>query len=148
VIPRSVRLSESPSHGLSVFEYEPKSAGAEGYRGLAAEIVARGEQIVERRNLNVKPAVGSTPPSAGVTPAPSDNRKMARTPFCSKVLFSLSPASCVIPSEAEGPRIFLDASRRIPTTDRAQCMILEPHSVLVSFRAKRRIPDLSRGLSR
>jgi len=44
VIPRSVRMSESPSHGLSVLEYEPKSAGAEGYRALAAEIVARGEQ--------------------------------------------------------------------------------------------------------
>jgi chromosome partitioning protein len=42
VIPRSVRMSESPSHGLSVLEYGPKSAGAEGYRGLAAEIVARG----------------------------------------------------------------------------------------------------------
>jgi hypothetical protein len=36
--------------------------------------------------LNVEPAVGSTPPSAGVTPAPGINRKMARTPFCSQVL--------------------------------------------------------------
>ena len=44
VIPRSVRMSESPSHGLSVLEYGPKSAGAEGYRALAAEIVARGEE--------------------------------------------------------------------------------------------------------
>jgi chromosome partitioning protein len=41
VIPRNVRLSESPSHGLSVLEYEAKSAGAEGYRELAAELVAR-----------------------------------------------------------------------------------------------------------
>jgi chromosome partitioning protein len=41
VIPRSVRLSESPSHGLSVLEYESKSAGAEGYRTLAAELIAR-----------------------------------------------------------------------------------------------------------
>jgi len=41
VIPRSVRMSESPSHGLSVLEYGPRSAGAEGYRALAAEIVAR-----------------------------------------------------------------------------------------------------------
>ena len=41
VIPRSVRLSESPSHGLSVLEYESKSAGAEGYRALAAEIIER-----------------------------------------------------------------------------------------------------------
>jgi hypothetical protein len=35
--------------------------------------------------FNVKPAVGFTLPSAGVTPAPSTNRKMARTPFCSRV---------------------------------------------------------------
>lgn len=41
IIPRNVRLSESPSHGLSVFEYESKSSGAEGYRELAAEILAR-----------------------------------------------------------------------------------------------------------
>jgi len=40
VIPRSVRLSESPSHGLSVLEYEAKSAGAEKYRSLATEIMA------------------------------------------------------------------------------------------------------------
>jgi len=41
VIPRSVRLSESPSHGLSVLEYEAKSAGAEKYRSLAAEIMEK-----------------------------------------------------------------------------------------------------------
>lgn len=41
VIPRNVRLSESPSHGLSVLEYEARSAGATGYRELAAEILAR-----------------------------------------------------------------------------------------------------------
>jgi chromosome partitioning protein len=41
VIPRSVRLSESPSHGLSVLEYESKSAGAQQYRALAAEIIER-----------------------------------------------------------------------------------------------------------
>jgi chromosome partitioning protein len=41
VIPRNVRLSESPSHGLSALEYDPKSAGAEAYRDLAAELAAR-----------------------------------------------------------------------------------------------------------
>ena len=41
VIPRNVRLSESPSHGLSVIEYDGKSAGAEAYKQLAAEVLAR-----------------------------------------------------------------------------------------------------------
>src|SRR5271167_705868 len=41
---------------------------------------------------------------------------MAKTPFCSQVLFPVSfrAVFCVIPSEAEGPRIFLDASRHTP----------------------------------
>ena len=41
VIPRNVRLSESPSHGLSVIEYDSKSAGAEAYRALAEEVLQR-----------------------------------------------------------------------------------------------------------
>ena len=41
IIPRNVRLSESPSHGLSVLEYDTKSAGAAGYRELAEELMAR-----------------------------------------------------------------------------------------------------------
>jgi chromosome partitioning protein len=44
VIPRNVRLSESPSHGLSVLEYDSKSAGAHSYRALAQEIVQRSGQ--------------------------------------------------------------------------------------------------------
>jgi len=39
-----------------------------------------------RTLLNAEPTVGSAPPWAGVTPVPT-NRKMARTPFCSQVLF-------------------------------------------------------------
>jgi chromosome partitioning protein len=38
VIPRNVRLSESPSHGLSVLEYDPRSRGAVAYRALAHEL--------------------------------------------------------------------------------------------------------------
>ena len=41
VIPRNVRLSESQSHGLSVLEYDTKSAGANSYRALAQELVQR-----------------------------------------------------------------------------------------------------------
>jgi chromosome partitioning protein len=55
VIPRNVRLSESPSHGLSVLEYEAKSAGAEGYRDLAAEIVARDNGVAQPASMQQEP---------------------------------------------------------------------------------------------
>ena len=42
VIPRSVRLSEAPSHGKPVLEYEPTSRGAGAYADLAQEIIRRG----------------------------------------------------------------------------------------------------------
>jgi len=42
VIPRSVRLSEAPSHGKPVVEYEPSSRGAGAYADLAQEVIRRG----------------------------------------------------------------------------------------------------------
>jgi chromosome partitioning protein len=42
VVPRSVRLSEAPSHGLPVALYAPASRGAQAYGELAAEVAARG----------------------------------------------------------------------------------------------------------
>ena len=39
VIPRNVRLSESPSHGLPVVVYDARSRGAATYRELAGELV-------------------------------------------------------------------------------------------------------------
>lgn len=42
VIPRNVRLSEAPSYGMSIFEYDKSSKGAEAYLELAKEVVKRG----------------------------------------------------------------------------------------------------------
>ena len=42
VVPRSVRLSEAPSHGLPIALYDPSSRGADAYRELAGEVAARG----------------------------------------------------------------------------------------------------------
>lgn len=44
VIPRNVRLSEAPSHGMPVTDYDPYSRGAEAYRSLAEEM-ASAEQL-------------------------------------------------------------------------------------------------------
>lgn len=41
IIPRNVRLSEAPSHGQSIFEYDTKSIGATKYLDLARELVQR-----------------------------------------------------------------------------------------------------------
>lgn len=41
VVPRSVRLSEAPSHGLPIALYRPDSKGAEAYERLAHEIRGR-----------------------------------------------------------------------------------------------------------
>jgi len=39
IIPRNVRLSEAPSHGLPIIAYDPKSKGAEVYSELAKEVI-------------------------------------------------------------------------------------------------------------
>ncbi len=41
VISRNVRLSEAPSHGMSVLEYDPLSKGAQNYVSLAKELINR-----------------------------------------------------------------------------------------------------------
>lgn len=41
VIPRNIKLSESPSHGLPVMLYDPESRGAIAYGQLSRELVAK-----------------------------------------------------------------------------------------------------------
>lgn len=41
VIPRTIRLSEAPSFGQSIFEYDKTNPGATAYRNLAKEVIKR-----------------------------------------------------------------------------------------------------------
>jgi chromosome partitioning protein len=41
VVPRDVSLSEAPSHGVSVFQYAPRSRGAFAYTQLCMEVLQR-----------------------------------------------------------------------------------------------------------
>lgn len=42
IIPRNVRLSEAPSHGLPICKYDPVCIGAKSYEKLAQEVIKRG----------------------------------------------------------------------------------------------------------
>ncbi|MEG2440482.1 MAG: AAA family ATPase [Acetivibrio sp.] len=46
IIPRNVRLAEAPSHGIPINMYDTKSAGAEAYRDLADEVIAREDESI------------------------------------------------------------------------------------------------------
>ena len=74
VIPRSVRLSEAPSHGLAIGAYAPNSPGAEAYAELADELIAQLALVPISGTSGVH--VSATPPVAGQTladeePAPA-----------------------------------------------------------------------------
>jgi chromosome partitioning protein len=42
IISRNIRLSEAPSYGQAILDYDPTSPGAMAYRALAEEVMARG----------------------------------------------------------------------------------------------------------
>ncbi|MDA5557372.1 ParA family protein [Shimia sp. MMG029] len=44
-IPRNVRVSEAPSYAQSVLKYDPTSKGAEAYRSLAKELLAKNYKV-------------------------------------------------------------------------------------------------------
>lgn len=58
IVPRNVRLSESPSYGQTIFEYDAKSVGAAKYTELSRELDQR---VYGRQNL--------------ATPAPAPRRE-------------------------------------------------------------------------
>ena len=42
IVPRNVRLSEAPSHGLPISKYDPLCSGAKAYKSLTQEVLDRG----------------------------------------------------------------------------------------------------------
>ena len=42
IIPRTVKLSEAPSYGLPITQYDPNGKGSLAYKNLAKEVIARG----------------------------------------------------------------------------------------------------------
>ena len=49
VIPRNIRVSEAPSHGVPVMLHDPKCAGAKAYLAITQEFLAREEGVDESK---------------------------------------------------------------------------------------------------
>lgn len=73
IIPRNVRLSEAPSHGQSIFEYDGRSIGAKKYYELAKELDERVNPVIkEQPNTAVEEYTNApieTTPATDVNPA-------------------------------------------------------------------------------
>jgi chromosome partitioning protein len=54
-VPRSVRISEAPSHGQTVMTYDPGSTGALAYLEAARELTQRGENRAGDHDLGALP---------------------------------------------------------------------------------------------
>jgi len=58
IIPRNVRLSESPSHGKPILLYDVHSSGAKSYMRLAKEFLDR-QKNFKHKNIPIEKAYGS-----------------------------------------------------------------------------------------
>lgn len=56
VIPRNVRLSEAPSHGLPAIIYDVKCRGAQSYIALAKEVIYREQKTYNQMNTKTEVA--------------------------------------------------------------------------------------------
>lgn len=57
IIPRNVKLSESPSHGKPIITYDINSKGSEAYFSLAKEIIAKTKKEFEEKNSLVEKVI-------------------------------------------------------------------------------------------
>lgn len=67
VVPRNVKLSESPSHGKPVILYDISSSGSQSYLQLAQEVMQRLEQKQEITEVTAQDAATVPPPTPVVS---------------------------------------------------------------------------------
>lgn len=74
VIPRNVRLSEAPSYGQAISDYDPKSVGAVRYNSLAKEL---DERVFGEKEADKNEKLNALVEKAEKTSAPENNNEDA-----------------------------------------------------------------------
>ena len=103
------------------------------------EDVCAARLSVAPHTMNPEPAVPHPPLEDERRPL-QDTGRGEEERLCSEALFLVSFDFCVIPSGAEGPRIFLDDSRRTPITDQPGCARLALQSAVCVIQSEAKNP--------
>ena len=73
VIPRNVRISEAPSHGLPVLLYDLSCTGSQAYVHLAGELLRRhGREVLKNQSTEDNHRPDTHPPELASTPVAED----------------------------------------------------------------------------
>ena len=60
-VPRNVRLSEAPSHGMPILYYDPTSSGSVAYEALAGEIIEKNEIKEDHSQMKLTEEAAAAP---------------------------------------------------------------------------------------
>ena len=71
VIRRNIKLAECPSHGLTIFDYAPRSNGARDYARLAKEVLGELEADAEPAAPPADARASASPDDGGQPPLDS-----------------------------------------------------------------------------
>ena len=120
IIPRNVRLSEAPSHGQTIFQYDHKSIGAKRYLELAVEVDARvyGKAQASSTVLTANPPPAPEPePRIEVTAEAANPAEVVMT---EEVIELDAPFEAAVPAPPDGEDdvvVHADAAEPEPVPD-------------------------------
>ena len=95
-IRRNIRLAEAPSFGQSIFDYDPKSNGADDYADLAAEVDGCKREFASRNKAKPSAARAAAANTAAGHPGPAEPESSSAEKEPASSFFTPDPLSIEI----------------------------------------------------